>query len=318
MHALPIVLCLAVFSLKAAADPLTAADRETLLDSLKKLRGTVTERTDARFRAAVSAYRSAMLSEGAAIEFYLKCVEKAIFEDQHKKAAEFREWKKREDARLSESSMHRALMHQLRWLVLSLQAASENADFDKLAPEGQRIIDDLFNDTATLNSQQELLGQKVTGTVFAKAYKVAGVNAADWPLAPLDISEFYEQIQLPQYRAAGNLEALRACWMKRIHQQGLLYTPLSARNKGNGRSLAPDAPPPPKLETFLTDVQPELQWQMEMDLFRCGDQRAAAVRMIAHIENHLAHRRAREWSDEFKAQLTPPPTASPTTPKPSP
>ncbi len=314
MRVLPLFLCLAVLSVTAVAEPLSSADRETLLDSLKKLRGTVTERTDARFRAAVTAYRSAMLSESAAVELYLKCVEKANFDDLHKKAAEFREWKKKEDARISEPSMHRALMHQLRWLVLTLQAASEKADLEKLAPEGQQVIDDLFNDGATLATQQELLRQQVTHTVFARAYKIDAVKLEAWPLSPLELGAFYEQVQFPLCRTSGDLKALRACWMKRIHQEGLLYEPLAAKSKGNGRSIAPEASRPPTLEKFLTETQPELQWQMEVDLFHCGDQRAAAVRMIAHIENHLTHSRARQWSDEFKALLTPSPSLAPVTP----
>lgn len=311
MRVLPLVWCLAVAAATAAADPLSPADREALLENLEKLRGTVSERIDARFRAAIVAYRGAMANEGAAIEFYLKCVKKVNFEDRHRKASEFTDWKKREDDRLSETSLRRALVHQLRWLVFTLQAASEKADLDKLAPEGQQIIDDLFNDGATLTSQQEVLGQNVTSTVFARAYDIGGIKLEKWPFSPLHLAQVYEAVLLPQYRAAGDIQALRAGWLKRIRQEGLLYEETHARNKTNGRSIAPESSRSPAQEKFVTETLPDLQWQMETDLYRCGDQRGAALRMISHIEKHLTHTRAREWSDELKALLSPPPPVAP-------
>lgn len=316
MRALTVMFCFAVVSLKAVADPLSSADREALLGNLEKLRGTVTERVDSKYRAAISAYRSAMTSEGAALEFYLKCVEKVRFESQFKKASEFREWKKREDAKLSETSLRRALVHQLRWLVLTLQAASENADLGKLGTEGQHAIDDLFSDAATLASQHELLGQAVTSTVFVKAYEITGIKLEKWPPSPVDISGFYEEVILPRYRADNNVNGLRAAWTKRIHQEGVLHEPLVAKSKGNGRALSPESGRSPALKKFLAETLPDLQWQMEMDLFRCGDQRGAAQRMIAHIEKHLAHSHARAWSDDLKSALSPKPIVPPTDPAP--
>lgn len=311
MRALLLVLCLAHFAAKAAAEPLTASDREALLESLDKLRGIVTERVDARFRAAIVAYRGAMVSEGAALEFYLKCVEKVRFEDQYKKAADFREWKKKEDARLSETSLRRALVYQLRWLVLTLQAASENAERPKIVSEAQQQVDELLHDVATLTSQSEILSQNVIGTVFAKAYEVGAVDLEQWAYTPLSVGEVYEQIILPQYRAAGDTNALRACWIKRIMQEGVLHEPSSAKVRTNSRALSPDAGRSSDMKKFLAETQPSLQWLMEKDLFRYGDQRGAAVRMLAHIEKHLTHPNVRDWGDELKAMLAPQVSAYP-------
>ena len=312
MRALLLLLCLALVAIKAAADPLSPADREALLENLEKLRGTVTDRVDARFRAAIVAYRSAMASEGAAHEFYLKCVKKVNFDDRHRKASEYTEWKKREEDKLSDTNMRRALMHQLRWLVFTLQAASEKADINKLAPEAQQIVDDLFNDPATLTSQQEILGQNVTGTVFARAYEIGGIKLEKFPFSPLHLGQIYDAVLLPQYRASGDIQALRAGWLKRIRQEGMIFEDVHAKSKTNGRSLAPEAGRSPAQERFHTETLPDLRWQMEIDLFRSGDQRYAALRMLEHIKTHLTHSRAREWSDELKALLTPPPPLVPT------
>ena len=42
--------------------------------------------------------------------------------------------------------MRLALRHQLRWLILTLQAASEKPDRAKLAADAQEIVDAIFRD----------------------------------------------------------------------------------------------------------------------------------------------------------------------------
>jgi hypothetical protein len=314
MRALTLVLCLVVVLGKVAADPLSSVDREALLENLEKLRNTVTERVDARFRAAIIAYRNSMVSEASAFELYLKCIEKVNFEDQHKKASEFRDWKKKEDDRLTEVSMRRALVYQLRWLILTLQAASDKPDLEKLATEGQQVIDGLFNDSPTLASQQQVLGQPVTGTVFARAYDISGVKLETWPQSPLDIDQFYDQVRFPQYRISGDVEALRAGWIKRIKQEILMHEHAPAvRAKPNGRGPAPEPDRAGDMDKFMLERVPELEWRMEMDLFRSGDQRGAAVRMVTHIEKHLTHPRVRQWGDDLKVLLSAKPATTPAT-----
>jgi hypothetical protein len=290
------------------ADPLSAADREALLGEVVKVNGQVAGRTDARYRAAIEAYRSAMMDEGAALELYFRCIERTNFLDQGKKPLEFREWKKREDERTSEVTMRRALMHQLHWLVLALRASSERADLDQLTREGMEAIDSLFNDQATLASQKQILGQGVIGTVFAKMYGITDVKLDKWPATPLDIPSFYEQLVFPRLRTAGDVAKLQAAWLKRIQQEGVLNQggPV-AKSKANGRGgPSPAADSSLARERFLTEVLPDLQWQMEMDLFRCGDQSGAAKRMLDHLNRHLTDRKITSWTDQFKDLLTAP------------
>jgi hypothetical protein len=306
MRALSVSLGIVILAIKAVADPLSSADREALLESIQQLRDTVTERADARFLLAISAYRAAMVDEGAALEFYLKCIEKTNFEEQGKKPADFREWKKREKDRMSETSMRRALIHQLRWLVLALKASSEKADMAQLTIDGQNAIDDLFRDKVTLATQRQIVGQGVTGTVFARVYGVNDVKLEKWPASPLDISSFYEQLVFPRYRVSGDVANLRAAWTKRIQLESVLREAAPASPRANGRGPAGDAEPTHAQERFVNEVLPDLQWQMEIDLFRCGDQRGAATRMLAHLEKHLTHDRAKAWSDELKTLLMAP------------
>ena len=54
-----------------------------------------------------------------------------------------------------------------------------------------------------------------------------------------------------------------------------------------------------ELDKFLADRRPELLWEMEKDLFKYGDQRTSAKRMLAHIEKFLGHKNEEQWISEF-------------------
>jgi hypothetical protein len=299
-------LALCFSSLPLAADPLSDADREALLEDLEKLRNAAIEKADSRFGAAMAAYRQAMSSDDEAMAFYLKCVEKVDFEDQGRKAADFREWKRRQSDRLSESGMALAMRHQLRWLVLTLRAASSGADRDQLAGDASSIVDAIFLQAAELRPHQQLLRQGVTDTVFARAYQIAGLKVENWPMSPVQLEEVYDDVVMPPNRKPDRVDALRANWQKRIQQESMMRERWSGDGGGRGEERGAE------YETFLAETLPDLQWQMEVDLFRAGDQRAAAVRMLAHIEKNVTHGRAREWGQEFQALISPEP-ANPAT-----
>jgi len=98
-----LILMAAVMSLTSAhAEVLTPAEREALLQKLEEMKANAESKVDARYRAAIAAYQAAMSSDEAAMELYLNCVEKVNFKDQQKKNSEFREWKRREDDKLSD------------------------------------------------------------------------------------------------------------------------------------------------------------------------------------------------------------------------
>lgn len=282
------------------ADPLNAADRELLLERLDQIDQAVAERVDARYRAAIKDYREALLSEDAVMDFYLKCVEKVDFTDKGKRPAEFRAWKKRQDENLDQAAMRRALVHQLRWLVLTLKAASENADIAQVTTDGMSAIDAVFADKPALTSQRGVLGQSVLGTVFARAYSIEGVETDKWPANPLDVGSFFQNMVFPKYRMAGDFKNLRAAWIKRIQMSMEMTEPEPSEN--NLRNAA-ERLLTRRQENFQENQLPNLQWEMEKDLFSCGDQRQAATNMVDHLTKHATHPSIRDWTDELRALL---------------
>jgi hypothetical protein len=313
------LVCSALTVSTVHADPLSAADREALLENLEKIRENADSRVDARFRLAIAAYREAMGSEEAAMEFYLKCIEKVNFEDQQKKNADFRDWKRKEDDHLKDMGFRLALRYQLRWLILTLRASSEKANRSELAVEAQEIVDSVFRDADKLEDQGQALNQPVTATVFARAYEIGNLEKNEWPLSPVDLGDIYEKIIFPPLRMPTRVESLRAAWIKRIQQEGIKIEIAGDNNNnggGGGRRNGQPGPGPKSTvehDRFVMERIPEFQWQMEMDLFKSGDEAGAAMRMLAHIEKHLAHKSAREWGQQLKNLLTPKP-ATPVAP----
>ena len=288
------------------AETLSPADREALLESLSKLRESAETKVDAKFRVALTAYRNAMSSDDAAIELYLNCMERVNFDEANRKSSDFREWKRKEAEKLSDPSLRLALRYQLRWLVLTLQAFPEKADRAKLAPEAQQAVDAIFNEAQNFSGQDDLLTQSVLASVFAKAYDIDRIKVENWPLAPAQLDPIYEQIILPPLRKPSRLAELHAAWTKRIQQEGARVQYWS-KSRGEDRKGA--AGPSPAYAKFVEEALPKLQWEMELDMFRSGDESGAATRMLAHLEKHIAHPSAKAWSGELGQLLTPEPPA---------
>ncbi len=339
MRILAAFLGVALVATPLAAESISPADREVLLEKLAKLETQAESVVDARFRLAVEAYQAAMTSDAEAYQLYLRCLEKVEFTDEKRKKQDFREFKRQEadkDKKQAEdpnegsekAGFHRALRHQLRWLMLTLQASSSGADRKTLLPRAQQCVSDLFEDVKMLEGQEQVLKTPVTATVFAKAYDIEKLGIDDWPLSPVDLEEIYDKLLFPPYRTSKNLDALRSGWLKRIQQEGAIreHWAKFARKLERDRARREqtyenqhdgadsevnetkigtiEAMRPPEFLKFLEVDLPQLLWEMEIDLYKAGDQHDASVRMLAHIEKYVNHPSAREWSGEFKTLLS--------------
>lgn len=297
------VLCLP----SARAEDLSDVEREALLQKLEELRANADSKVDARYRSAIAAYQAAMASEDAAMELYLNCVEKVNFKDQQRKSSDFREWKRREEERLSDPGMGLALRLQLRWLILTLRAASEKTERSQLITGVREVVDALVTDAEKLRNQRQILDQSAVSSLFARAYDIGEVKVNDWVFSPSQIGDIYDKILLPPLRSARQVDALGTAWLRRISQETRMqeFMPEQERDENGKRRIGmADAMRGREFEMFIADTVPELHWAMEMDLFRHGDERDAAVRMLAHLERNLGHKSARKWTTEFTALLS--------------
>ena len=295
MIKLTLALLLVALHPLAAQEGLSPSDREALLERLEKIREQADSKVDARFRSALSAFKDAMDSPNNALDLYLNCEEMVNFDEMNKKNVDFREWKRQNDEKLSNTGFRLALQKQLRWLVLTLEAASEKPDRDNLAIEAGKIIDSIVAQAEELSAHRDIIQQGVTSSVFARAYDINGVKVENWPLAPVPLAAIYDQVILPQLRRADRIESLKAAWAKRMVSESAL---LDAWSENPGDKQKPGVHSP-AYEKFVAETVPMLRWDAEVDLFKIGDEQAAAVRMLKLIEDNLAHEAAPQWAADF-------------------
>jgi hypothetical protein len=322
----PILLLTAsLFTHGLQAAPLSQASREALLEKLEEIKNGSASTADARFRLALGAYSEALQNDDAVMELYLKCVSKVEFENLKRKDADFREWKKQNQARFSEGGFRLALRYQIRWLMHTLEAASEKPDRARLAKEAQETVDSIFRDAEQLKRQQPLLTASATSSVFAQAYDLNSVSAPDWPAAPLDLATLYNSLLLPPFRNPTGLAALRSGWMQWIQQETLKQKIWSEQDKQELKrkglpedkhaDVNEDAVPKNFVE-FVEKERPKLQWQMLVEIYQYGDEGGAAQEMLSHLQNHLGHPSAKEWAAQLEQLITPPAPVIPPPAKP--
>ncbi len=300
------ILFLLIALLPVKADDLSESEREQIAVQLKKIQEALDSKVDASFRAAISAYSAAVGSDQAAEELHLKCVEKVDFTDQGKKPADFREWRRKNDEKLSEPGRGMALRLQLRWTILTLRAASKNTDRESLIPSVQEMVDTIARDSANLRPHQQILSQSVLGSPFAKAYNISGVKLDKWPTAPGQIEQIYDQILMPPLRRPDRVAMLRTAWIRRIQQVMLMQGVGEEVSESGSRKISSSPTETAKKDNFRAEALPRLEWQMEVDLFKSGDERAASNRMLSHMGKYASHKSLREWGEEFSNLLYPP------------
>jgi hypothetical protein len=308
MHLLKPIIFALVLTPLLHGDPLTQADRDVLMERLEKIQQSASKRDNERYGTAIAAFRAAMTSEDAAFTFYLKCVEKVQFEDQNKTGQDFREWKRKQEPDSRSPSFKRALQHQLRWLVLTLQVAGSKEPTVQHASEAVKIMDDVFADITNLADQRDLLHQPVLSTLFAQVYELGKLKVKEWPQSPTDINNIYEKIIFPQVRKPTKIVELRAAWTRRIQLETLVFDHWSSggneKPSENGAHLS-------GRDKYLAETIPEFLWQEEEDVYRAGDQRNAALKMFQIIDKYSTHPKILDWTKQFQTLLGPKPAVVP-------
>lgn len=304
MKPVTLLLSAAIGWSSAAAEPLTEADRQALIDSLDSLRGEATQHASKRLDGAAADFAAALKSEEAATALYVKCVEKVDFEERERKASDFRDWKRRNKDWLDDEGHALALRHQLRWTVLTMKAATAPTEQHQLSDEVLQALEAIYRTPEELRRHLGVLGQSVSSTVFARAYGLTGYKIEGWPMSPLQhnrgnvrVDLPFQQLIFPALRAAGEPDPLRNAWKRRIHFEEVARGFWSGDSDEAGQSLARDK--------FLAERRPELIWDMEEDLFKAGDEQRAAVALLEHLKKNIGHSQAREWEARFRELVDP-------------
>lgn len=286
------------------ADPqqLSEPDRIAVEEKLEKIQKQSEDRVGGLYARAVQDYRAAIQSDAATMEMYLKCVEKVEFIDQKKKASEFREWKRRNKDRLSSGSFRKALRHQLSWLLLSIEAAKRDGDLSEMGTRAIGHLNQIFQNAEELKPHRGVLRRNVLSSVFAQGYNL-NIKVKDWPKSALDIGNIYDKVVLPPLRNVERVGELRANWVNRIKYEELVFK--EWHEEETSRIGLKDALTSPEYEKFLSEARPTLLWEMEIECFEAGDEQAAALKMLSHLETYISHKSAPDWIKEMKEIIMP-------------
>lgn len=290
-----------------AGDELTPLEKKQALEKLDDLRKKAGGFRSGRLGVAIQAYQTAVASNDAAMDLYLKCLEKVRFSEGEGSGNNFREWKRQNKDRLADANLRTALRHQLRWLLLGLQYGDQEPNAEVSAKASQALRD-IFADAKDLASQVGILREGVFHSVFAQAYDIGEYTPRGWPNSPLPASTIFETLILPPLRTSATLAGLRSAWTARIEMEAREIEMEPARNRGpampgrrnNDNRDQVEA----RLERFLTERRPDLLWAMQVDLFQAGAQKDAVEQMLVTIEGHLGHRKALDWAADLHGLLT--------------
>lgn len=309
-----LILAAALLSPLLPAQPLSESDRDQVLEKLDSFKEEAGKKANTRLGDAATALKKAVQSENASTDLYLKCKEQVDFLDAKRTTNDFRNWKRASKDWLESDGFGAAAQNQIRWLMLSLKASAEPSKADKLGPEALECLESIFREPAPLARHTGMLATPMRDTVFARTYGIRGDKIEAWPSSPIQkrdkqvlIEETFEKAIFPGYRESKNFKGLRDAWDRRIHFEEVIagfWTGDDRQEDKHMEELAKEGNHPNRAE-FLREREPDLKWQKEMDLFQSGDQKAAVLNLLAHLEENLTHSKARDWEAQLRGALQP-------------
>ncbi len=276
----------------ALAEDEKIAQIKKLLEELRELKTTATENKEQRNVDIIETLLQASSSERNATNFYLKCVKTVNFERAERRSSEFRDWEDRRnierDLKADEHAV--ALQLQLRWLAISLRAATEN-DIQKLTDPIYEFMGDYFKVEKDLGGYRRMLLQPVSQTVFAQAYRLEDtlkLNDKNWELAPGRIDSIFDKTIMPFYRAMDDVEKLEEAWAMRL---------------GAVKKRAESLETAEAKKQYVEVEYPRLQWKRDLDIYKVARTDARLMGLVKHIKDHIHHAESGTWIDDVMGLL---------------
>jgi hypothetical protein len=287
-----ILLTAVIFSSFVYADPLSQVEKEALTERLQNIREKIEKTLGSRINSIIETYRDAMVSDSVAYDFFLKCKEKVATENDGMTIHQFRAWKNQMDESLKKKSFRIGLRHQLAWAILTLKAAANPDKITQLSSECLTSLDSFYEQAELMEGEQGDVASG--GALFLRAYHVENLKAPEWPSSQMQIAEVYNKVIMPSLRSSDKVSSLRNAWDARIRHEGL-KTKYFTISRGLGQDKIREGDLELVLKNFREERLPDLLWQKELDLFRLGDQKSSALKMLKIIEENPAHIKSVDW-----------------------
>jgi hypothetical protein len=266
---------------------LSAAQSALLLKQLEELETLSKAVSAKKFAGAKDAFTAAMASDKALYDFLLACHRQLDFPNA--KETEFRAWRDKQEARFKNAAHLLVVRLQLQYLVLSIHAAeSKTKDRAPVMTELANFMGTLAGVADRLGDEADALKKPVTDSVFGKLYQLDGeLKGEGWELAPGRITEIYEKVLIPWYRANKPASVIGA-WDARIGAAEKMA--LAGGEK--------------EMEQFTTKQLPSLRWKRAKELYSIGSHNQALPQLFAIIKEHPTHPNAQEWIASLRDLLS--------------
>jgi len=298
---------------------LTPAQTEHILKELEKVEAQIGKGRGGVFGAALAKFREGMASPAAAQALYLDCYKLQHFDRKNLKAADFMDWRNRNEVSLKDEDFKRALALQLEYLVLTIQA-QEIDEPKKMAPivaslqaflgkaitaiQGTTVhsASGAVTDKDVKSGRKgggggggnnvpagDILGtlrQPVRDSEFAKAYSLEDfLKREEWEYQPLSVKGIYSSIIFPYYLAEKPTE-LSAQWDARINAEVALRKALMSETE---------------FAEWSKDAGPRMLWEKNNYLVANNVSPVIALAdMLKVIQAYPSHPDAIDWLKDFR------------------
>jgi hypothetical protein len=303
---------------------LTPVQTAHILKELEKVETQIGQGRSGLFSTALARFREGAASEAAALALYLDCYRLEHFERKNLKQTDFTDWRDRNEMRLKDEDFKKALLLQLEYLVLSIQA-QDIKETSKMAPLVTALQSHVAKAIITVQGATKhsasgavedknagpkgggrkgggggggpgggaggdlmgVLRQPVTGSEFAMAYQLEDhLNKKEWDYRPLDVGGIYAKVILPYFLAEKPTE-LPAQWDARINAEVALRKALLSETE---------------FEIFFKEEGPRMQWEKNNYLVANNVNAVNALAdMLKVIQNYPSHPDALNWLKEFRS-----------------
>ena len=283
-------IAFAVLGSGALAQYTAPVDVNSMLAGLKDLKAKQAKSATSQLAQTITDFSNAASSDGAATEFYLEAVRITQFAGESHEQTAFRDWKKKEAAKLNPAAIRTCL----RYTIISLQRAA-GATYAQIFPvllgyaqDTSASLSDIYGD--------DIVRQSVANNIFARWYNITGQLSGldNWESSPQNVDGIYQKFLLPLMRKNHDQRAIQY-WDGKIADE-------TARASKAATAFTVDV--------FNQDRLPELYWSRAEDLLAINLRDQGLTEMYTVIKKFPSHPSAGKWIDELQGLLTPP--AAPT------
>jgi ATP-dependent Clp protease adaptor protein ClpS len=302
-------------------------DVAQILQALKALREQQAQQVKQSKGKLLQDVQAAAASPTAASAAWVEAVRQTQFEGAEREGAQFRDWRDRDGAALSEPQVQRAAQLYFRWLGLTLQrsagtpardmlsqvvqytkdAAADEAAMEEFGERAQKEKDlaqsklhgnrkdKSGDDDRTKRVHDQILGRPLTGSPPVKAMRADEmIKVEGWEMTPGNVAGIFKATILPELRAMKDPRVLEY-WDMQLKKEAE-----AVKNK-----------PTFDQERFARDRRPILLWSRAQEFMHLGQKNRAVGEMFQVIRTNPQHPNLVGWISEME-QLLAPPVAAPT------